>query len=128
MSAIILDTCGLIWLANGGGELSGSTLKIIREADIVYVSAATAFEIGCKTALGKLELTMDAEDWYAKALDVHDLVEIPITGEIGLRSARLPLIHKDPADRLIIATAQLKSLRIVTHDSRFAEYGVAVLR
>ncbi len=128
MSAIILDTCGLIWLANGGGDLSKSTLTIIQETDIVYVSAATAIEIGCKVALKKLELSMEAAEWYSEALDVYDLVEIPITGEIGLFSASLPLIHKDPADRLIIATAKLRMLRIVTHDSRFEQYGMTVLK
>jgi len=128
MSALILDTCGLIWLVNGGGELSRKTLKLIQDADVVYVSAATALEIGCKAALGKLELPLNAIDWYNNALDTHDLVEIPIDGKIAIHSAVLPLIHKDPADRVIIATAKLKNLPVVTHDSRFEAYSVRVLR
>jgi PIN domain nuclease of toxin-antitoxin system len=70
---------------------------------------------------------MDTEKWYSKVLSVHDLVEIPITGKIALFSASLPHIHKDPADRMIIATAILKSLPVVTHDSRFSRYSVDVL-
>lgn len=50
MSAIMLDTCGLIWLVNGGGKITEDTLKLIEKADIVYVSAATALEVGCKAA------------------------------------------------------------------------------
>ena len=127
MSEIMLDTCGLIWLVNGGCKISRKTLEAIEEAKIVYVSAATALEIGCKAAIKKLKLPMDAEEWYSKALSIHDLVEIPITGKIALFSASLPLIHKDPADRIIIATAILNRLPVVTHDSRFDQYSVDVL-
>jgi PIN domain nuclease of toxin-antitoxin system len=128
MSAIMLDTCGLIWLVNGGGRISQDTLKSIEQADIVYVSAATALEVGCKAAVNKLELPMDPEKWYDKVLSIHDLVEIPITGKIALYAAALPLVHKDPADRIIIATAILHRLPVVTHDSRFNQYSVDVLR
>ena len=128
MSAIMLDTCGLIWLANGGGRLSKETLKLIQDADVVYVSAATALEIGCKAALGKLELPMEAGKWYDKALEIHDLVEVAVTGKIAMLSSSLPFIHKDPADRIIIATAKLNRTPVVTHDSRFEAYSVSVLR
>ena len=127
MSAIMLDTCGLIWLANGGGAISNETLEFIQNADVVYVSAATAFEIGCKAAMGKLELSMAAGKWYSKALEIHDLAEIPVTGKIAMASAALPFIHTDPADRIIIATAKLNHLPIVTHDARFEKYSVLVL-
>lgn len=128
MSNLILDTCGLIWLVNKGGELSKHTLISIQKAEIVYVSAATALEIGCKVALGKLELPMHPNDWYSEAIEQHDIVEIAIDGQTGLQSASLPMIHKDPADRIIIATAKLKNLPVVTHDRRFEEYGVKVLK
>ena len=128
MSAVVLDTCGLIWLANGGGDLSRDALEAIRRADIVYVCAISAWEIGCKAALGKLKLQMDAAQWYQMVLDVHDLVEIPMEGSIAMSSAFLPRHHRDPADRIIIATAIAKKLPVVTHDSRFAEYGVAVIK
>lgn len=128
MSAIMLDTCGLIWLVNGGGQLSRDTLEAIQRADLVYVSAVSALEIGCKVLLKKLALPMEPCLWYAKALETHDLIEIPVSGEIALHSSSLPLIHKDPADRIIIATAQLRHLPIVTHDSRFERYKVLILR
>lgn len=129
MSELILDTCGLIWLVNGGGELSKKTLNKIQKAELVYVSSATAIEIGCKHALGKLELPLKSPfEWYTQALSQHDLIEIPIDGEIGFHSSSLPLIHRDPADRLIIATSQLKNIPVVTHDSRFKEYGVTVYK
>ena len=128
MSSLILDTCGFIWLVNGGGDLSARTLQEIQNAEIVYVSTASAIEIGCKVALGKLELPLSPFEWYAQAISHHDLVEIPIDSAIGFRSASLPPHHKDPADRIVIATAQLKNLPVVTHDSRFVEYGIKVLK
>lgn len=128
MSEIMLDTCGLIWLVNGGGSISTETLTFIQNANLVYVSAATALEIGCKAALKKLELPMEAGKWYEKALETHDLLEIPITGAIAMFSSSLPFFHKDPADRIIIATAKLNHLPVVTHDSRFKQYSVSVLR
>lgn len=128
MSAIILDTCALIWLVNGGGKLSDEALNDIRKADVAYVSSVSALEIGCKVALGKLELPLDVVEWYNKALENHDLVEIPLSGEIAMLSTKLPFLHKDPADRIIISTAMRKQLPIVTRDSRFEQYGVMVLK
>jgi hypothetical protein len=60
--------------------------------------------------------------WYTKALEIHNSLEIPVTGKITLRSSLLPPIHKNPADRIIIATAQLLHLPIVIHDGRFEHY------
>ena len=127
MPNLILDTCGLIWLVNGGGELSKKTLQQIQKAEIVFVRSASAIEIGCKYALGKLELPLDPMEWYRQVLSHYDLIEIPIDSTIGFYSATLPLIHKDPADRLIIATSLLKDIPVVTHDSMFVEYGVKVI-
>jgi PIN domain nuclease of toxin-antitoxin system len=118
----------LIWLTNGGGDLSDKALARIQKADIVYVSAISALEVGCKTALGKLELSMKADQWYQTALDVHDLVEIPLDGKTAMRAALLPLHHRDPADRIIIATALDRNLPVITRDSRFESYGVSVLQ
>ncbi|MDD2236310.1 MAG: type II toxin-antitoxin system VapC family toxin [Kiritimatiellae bacterium] len=127
MSALMLDTCGLIWLANGGGALSRKALTAIQDADLVYVSAVSAMEIGCKASLGKLALRMNAAQWYQTVLEVHDLIEIPLEGQVAIRAAFLPQHHRDPADRIIIATALERKLSVVTHDRRFASYGVSLV-
>jgi PIN domain nuclease of toxin-antitoxin system len=62
-------------------------LETIKRADLVYVSAVSALEIGCKVALKKLALPMEPCLWYTKTLEIHDLLEIPVTGEIALRSS-----------------------------------------
>ena len=125
---MILDTCGLIWLAAGSKELSADALRAIDAAEVVHVSAISAFEIGFKYALGDLDLPCDPEKWYHDVLAHHGLSEVPVDGKVAIASTKLPLIHRDPCDRFIIATAKLLHLRVVTGDERFRGYGVEMLK
>jgi PIN domain nuclease of toxin-antitoxin system len=124
---MLLDTCALIWLAMGGGSLSEGAKKAIEEAAAVYVSSISAFEIAYAAARGRLELPCDAESWYHAVLDKHSLTEIPLSGKIAISSTKLPMVHKDPCDRFIIATAQLENLPIVTGDRMFHKYDITVI-
>jgi len=67
-----------------------------------------------------------ARAWWAAAIEHHGLSVLPVDAEISLRSTELPPIHRDPADRLIVATALLRKMTVVTADTRFVEYGVEV--
>lgn len=124
---MILDTCALLWLATGSEELSQEARRRIDAAPAVYVSAISAFEVGVKAAGGKLKLPTPAREWWAAAIGHHGLSVLPVDAEISLKSTELPSIHRDPADRLIVATALLRKLTVVTADKRFVEYGVKVL-
>lgn len=124
---MILDTCGLVWLAMGGGPLSPSAREAIRSAAGVRVSAISAFEIGLKYAVGDLSLPCDPEKWYQEVLAHHSIDEVPVTGPIAIAATKLPRIHRDPCDRIVIATARLLGLSVVTADARFREYGVDLL-
>ncbi len=124
---MLLDTCALIWLAMGGGRLSERAKQEIEEATAVYVSSISAFEIAYASARGRLELPCDAERWYYEVLDRHSLTEIPLSGKIAIASTKLPMVHKDPCDRFIIATAQLEDLTIVTADRKFRKYNVVII-
>lgn len=123
---MILDTCALLWLAEGT-TLSSSALNKINTAPIVYVSAITAFEIALKYRQGKLDLPAEPRDWFKRVLVHHNLEMIDISLEIALKSTILPQLHKDPADRFIIATALLYKLPVVTKDKKFTGYGVKVI-
>ena len=124
---MLLDTCALIWLAIGGGSLSDRAKQAIEEAAAVYVSSISAFEIAYASLRGKLELPCDAERWYHEVLNKHNLTEIPLSGKIAISSTKLPMVHKDPCDRFIIATAQLENLPIVTADRMFHKYDITIL-
>ena len=124
---MILDTCALLWLAQGGGALSETALHRIDTAPVVYVSAISGFEIGIKVQKGKLHLPVPPADWFAAVLSHHHLDVLVLNLDVCLRSTTLPLMHADPCDRMIIAAAQIYHLPVVTTDPLFAQYGIEVI-
>jgi PIN domain nuclease of toxin-antitoxin system len=123
---MILDTCALLWLAEGGGRLTPPTLKAINEATAVHVSAISGFEVSIKATQGKLKLPLPPKEWFKSIVEHHGLNVIPLDLDVCILSAELPLIHNDPCDRFIIMTAKLNNLTVVTSDERFEKYGVKV--
>ena len=124
---MILDTCALLWLAQGEGQLSTPIRQRINAEPVVYVSAITGFEIGIKHQKGKLELPARPSDWFETTLEHHDIQVLPLDLSICLRSTELPAIHADPCDRLIIATAEHHRMPVVTADPIFRQYNIEVL-
>ncbi len=124
---MLLDTCALLWLAQGGGKLSVQVLRRLDEAPFVYVSAISGFEISIKYMRGKLELPVLPSDWFATILTHHDLKQIPLDLDICIRSAQLAPVHNDPCDRMIIATAHIHRLVVVTTDPVFAKYDIRTM-
>ncbi len=124
---MILDTCALLWLAQGRGALSEAALQSIDDAPVVYVSAISGFEIGIKVRKGKLGLPAQPCDWFATVLECHDIEILPLDLDICIRSTELPAIHADPCDRMIIAAAQLHHFPVVTADAIFLRYDIKVI-
>lgn len=124
---MLLDTCALLWLALGSGVLSSNTLQKLAGAPFVYVSAISGFEIGIKYKKGKLELPTTPLDWFKVIIEHHDLQVLPLDLEICMRSTQLPPVHNDPCDRMIIATAQIHRLPVVTADPIFKNYQIETL-
>lgn len=121
---ILLDTCVILWLAGSAGKLSGPAVTALRdEADQLFVSAISAWEISIKFAPGKLELGGPRPaEWFQRACRQHGLREIPVDAGIGGGAPLLPKHHNDPADRMIVATAAAHRLRIVTPDALIRQY------
>ncbi len=124
---MLLDTCALLWLAQGGGELSRETLRALADAPFVYVSAISGFEIGIKSEKRKLDLPVSPVEWFKTILEHHDLVILHLDLDTCIQSTRLSKIHNDPCDRMIIAAAKIHGLRIVTTDPVFKAYDVDIL-
>lgn len=124
---MLLDTCALLWLGQGGGRLSQDALQRIDTAPVVYVSAISGFEIGVKVAKGKLSLPARPAEWLAAIVEHHDLRELPVDMKATVRATELPAIHADPVDRILIATAETRGLSVVTTDAVFARYCVDVI-
>jgi PIN domain nuclease of toxin-antitoxin system len=120
---LLLDTHALLsWLADEG--LTHQARNAIADpANLVMVSAASAWEISIKKALGKISAPDDLEE----QVDDSGFAALPISLAHGLAAGQLPRHHDDPFDRMLIAQAFGEGLTIVTHDKRFADYNVAML-
>ena len=125
--SLLLDTCALIWLATGAPGLSARSRTAIDAADMVWVSAISAWEISLKAERETLTLPMPAEEWFNRALDHHHLTLATLSVEILVAANALPWHHRDPADRFIIATARALGAGVVTADRRFPLYDISVL-
>jgi PIN domain nuclease of toxin-antitoxin system len=124
---MLLDTCALLWLAEGGDRLSKQTRERIDAAPTAHISAITGFEIGMKYRSGKLELPALPSEWLRVVLDHHDIAVVPLDISICVGATELPTIHRDPCDRLIISTAKILGWPIVTADTRFQAYDVEII-
>jgi PIN domain nuclease of toxin-antitoxin system len=119
---LLLDTHVLIWW-DEGRRLAAEARRAIADADSVYVSAASAWEVAIKTGLGRLRPTRTVE----QAVDESGFLELPVTFRHAERVGKLPPHHRDPFDRLLIAQADVEELTLVTRDAVFARYGAAVI-
>ena len=128
MRPLLLDTCAVLRLANGEfGKFSRSAMNAMREADVLYVSPISEWEISLKWKQGGIELPIEPRQLMRKVIDAYSLSLVPLSEEVMFRATELPDIHKDPADRFIIATAMLGNMVVVTIDRRFPQYGVSVV-
>lgn len=120
---LLLDTHALLWwLADR--ELSKTVRAAIADpANEVAVSAASAWEISIKQAIGKLS----APDDLAEQLEAGDFEPLPIRIDHAVLAGALPRYHDDPFDRMLLAQAKIEALTIVTRDKRFADYDVPLL-
>ena len=124
MLRLLLDTCVLLWALEDNPRLSRKARQLIVEpSNEVYVSAASAWEMAIKSAGGQL----NAPDNLSEELVKAKFTELQVTIAHGEQAARLPMIHKDPFDRMLIAQAQVEDLTLITPDSKIPQYEVAVL-
>ena len=120
---LLLDTHVVIWW-DAGQRLSVTANKAIRDADEVFVSAASAWEIAIKTALGKISSTRS----IAEATAESGFEELPVTFAHSAQLTVLPRLHRDPFDRMLVAQAMVEGVTLVTRDPLLIQYGVATLR
>ncbi len=123
MKRLLLDTEALIWWDASDPRLGPRARALIRDAPEVYVSSASAWEIAIKVAIGKLKTKRQA----AEAVAESGFAQLPVTFEHAAATGGLPAHHGDPFDRLIIASAHVEGLTIVSSDGRFAMYDVPLV-
>jgi PIN domain nuclease of toxin-antitoxin system len=121
---LLLDTHVLIWWLSDARKLSQTEIDLITDSDnLIFVSAATAWEIAVKKMIGKLE----APDDLPAALAVNNFLELPITIEHSQKLYQLPLHHNDPFDRIMVAQAMSEDLTFMTRDTKIALYDIKII-
>lgn len=124
MTSLLLDTHTLIWALENNPTLSEAARSaIIDGRNTVFVSAVSVWEISIKRALGKL----DVPDNLLEEIEAHRFTPLEISLQHGEAAGKLPAIHQDPFDRMLIAQAQLEGLVLVTRDQHIPKYAVQCL-
>jgi PIN domain nuclease of toxin-antitoxin system len=122
---LLLDTHTLLWWLDNTPSLSEAARAVISQAEsIVWVSAASAWEIAIKRAIGKLRVPGNLEHELAR----HRFLPLGITIGHALAVEDLPSYHSDPFDRMLVAQAKIEGLTIVTRDPTIPRYGVPCIR
>ncbi len=122
--AFLIDTHVLIWLDQNPDRLSDHILGLLRDPKHeVYCSVASLWEIAIKHNLGKLEVHAPLPD----LLERYGFAELPVTGRDAETVRTLPLHHRDPFDRMLIAQATARNLVLVSGDRQMLAYEVAIL-
>src|SRR5438876_10866239 len=123
---ILLDTCALLWTMNQDPMLPAARKVISRAASEggLYVSPVSAWEIGLLVRRGRLELQVAVESYIERVFRLPGVRVAALTPGIAVRPSYLPGdLHEDPVDRLLVATAVVMGLRLVTRDRRLLDYG-----
>lgn len=123
---IVLDTHALLWWASGNSDLSAAAAQAI-EAELnggqIRVSSISAWELAMLVARGRIALSMDIEEWLSVVSQIEAVSFMPVDNEIAVKSVELPgEFHKDPADRIIVATARKLAAPLVTADDKIRSY------
>lgn len=122
---ILLDTHVLIWALENNPTLSDNAGNAITEgSNCVFVSSATVWEINIKKSIGQL----DVPDNLINEIKRHRFTPLDINFDHAELAGKLPYIHKDPFDRILIAQALIEKLVLVTRDDFIAKYDVNVLK
>lgn len=125
---ILLDTHAWLWWVANASELPARMRTVINEgAEFVAVASISCLEIAWLAKKGRIALPVPVEEFFDRAIEQAGLQLLPLTPKIAARSAALPDIHKDPIDRVLVATAIELNASLVTRDTVIPSYpGVRV--
>lgn len=123
----LLDTHAFLWWIDGDPRLSRRARQIIADgSNQVYLSAASAWEISIKAALGRLTVAGDLEEFVTEQVTSNRFEPLPVHLRHALRTYSLPPHHKDPFDRLLVAQAVTEELTLLSADPQLRKYRVHI--
>ncbi len=125
---VLLDTHVWLWLQVSPQRLHAEALEMARDAaNELLLSAASAWEMAIKYALGRLALPQPPATYVPQRMGSSGVTTLAVEQRHALHVATLPSLHRDPFDRLLVAQAQLESIPIVTGDPNIGRYDVSVI-
>lgn len=128
MSIYLLDTCVAVWASQSPKNLSAKSRDALNDLDSVcYISTLTAWEIAIKGRNGDLRIEVQIDSWFSSLLDNLSAVELTLSAAACAKLCKLPELHRDPFDRMLICQAIVEGATIITPDSHIHEYPVNVL-
>lgn len=124
----LLDTHTLLWwLTDDAGLSDTARAAIADEANPIFVSAASAWEIATKSRIGKLASLPDAAARYNELIDADGFIHLSIKPQHGLRAGSHPASHRDPFDRMLAAQSEIEQLTLITRDPAFVQFDCRTL-
>lgn len=122
---LLLDSHAIIWAVDRPARLGPQAAAgLVDASNELLVSSATIWEVAIKVGLGKLALTMPYRQWMTLAIHDLGLEVLSITVDYADVQAKLPVYHRDPFDRLLVAQATVDHLTVVSNDSVFDRHGI----
>ena len=122
---LLLDTSTFLWIANDAPELSAHARELfVDPGNEVYLSSVSAWEMAVKYALGRLPMPEPPAPFVRLQREQHGIEPLPLEEEAALHLTRLPPLHKDPFDRMLICQAIVHGLVILTQDQLIYQYPV----
>lgn len=119
----LVDTHILLWLNSDLARISRPVIAALDTADQVYYSSASVWELSIKQSLGKIHLASPVSLFVEQS----QFFELPVTTQYAEAATKLPLVHRDPFDRMLVVQAAIEELTLITADRRLAGYDVKTL-
>jgi PIN domain nuclease of toxin-antitoxin system len=125
---LLLDTCTFLWMVSEPARLSPAAAAALRDpASDVFLSPVSAWEVSVKYALGRLPLPEPPERYVPRERERHRIAPLPLDEDAVLHLHRLPALHRDPFDRMLVCQALSRALTVVTPDEAIQRYPVRCL-
>ncbi len=127
LQPLLLDAHAFLWALDDSEQLGANVRAALQSGRQAWLSSATVWELGIKTLIGRLALPVPLRELVQRAAVDGGVRVLDVTPEHALRASELPMIHKDPFDRMLIAQAMTERLTLATRDGRIEGYDVATL-
>jgi PIN domain nuclease of toxin-antitoxin system len=125
---LLLDTCTFLWIVSGSPRLSKKAAQWFTDpANEIFLSAVSAWEISVKHSLGTLRLSAPPIDFVPSQRESHGIAALPLMEEEVVYLPKLPKLHRDPFDRMLVCQAIVNGLAILTPDALISQYPIRTL-